>query len=194
MANYLCRTLLDRNVRFWHFRERFESFIAAVIRVSAVAGKKCVDILTMNQNSSLVDFWNGFILDNWSLSRLLVDFCLDFWSTFVSTFGRFLSIWPLVDLTSDRFWPSIDFYTLDCCRFHLTFGLWLSRSPTGRFWPVIRDLIGIRSFRSSLADRLPKWPRLTLFDPSQSLTRPFTKLFYFNFYRIGFGFRPLVCS
>ena len=132
-ANYFCRTLLDRNVRFWHFRERFESFIAAVIRVSAVAGKKCVDILTMNQNSSLVDFWSGFILDNWSLSRLLVDFCLDFWSTFVSTFGRFLSIWPLVGLTSDRFWPSIDFYTLDCCRFHLTFGLWLSRSPTGRF-------------------------------------------------------------
>ena len=96
LANYLCRTLLDRNVRFWHFRERFESFIAAVIRVSAVVGKKCVDILTMNQNSSLVDFWNGFILDNWSLSRLLVDFCFDFCSISIDlTFGRF-DLWSIL--------------------------------------------------------------------------------------------------
>ena len=111
-ANYFCRTLLDRNVRFWHFRERFESFIAAVIRVSAVAGKNMRG--HPNYESKFKPGWflkwiySGQLISISTfgrlLFRLLVDFYrFDLWS--ILTFHRLLytrllsislDLWPLV--------------------------------------------------------------------------------------------------
>ena len=132
-------------------------------------------------------YWTtDFYFDFWSIIESLIDFRL---------FGR-LSTFP----STTTFWSIlIDFHSLDCWSVDFTWPMAFGEVDRllVDFWPVIRYLFGHRSFRSSLAGRLPKWPRLTSFDPesiSDSSLCKKSKLFYKNFSRIGLGFHGCTIS